>query len=51
MNCDGDAKVVHRRGESTVFLQDPLSPLEMEVESGERPQQLLCYRAGVEIGD
>ena len=33
-----------------MFHQDLLSPLEMGAENEERPQKIVCYRAGDETG-
>lgn len=41
---------VHSRAESRVFHQDLLNFLGMMTENEERPQQRVCYRAGVETG-
>lgn len=37
---------VHRREESSVFHQDLLTPLGMGTEREERPQQVVCFKAG-----
>lgn len=42
---------VHKRGESRVCHQGLCSSLGTRAESEERPQQLVCYRAGDETGD
>ena len=39
------------RGQSRVFHHDLLSPLGLRAENEKRPQQKVCYRAVVEIGD
>lgn len=40
----------HRREESRVFHHDLLSPLGMSTENKQRPQQKVCYRAGIIMG-
>jgi hypothetical protein len=40
----------HRREESRVFHHDLLSPLGMSTENKQRPQQKVCYRAGIRMG-
>lgn len=43
-----EAESVHRRDEGRVCHRDLLSPLEMGTEKKERPQLVVCYRAGCE---
>jgi hypothetical protein len=47
----GSGERVHRREESRVFYKDWLRFLEIGAESKERPQLLVCYRAGDETGN
>lgn len=48
--CVWCAEKVHRSEESKVFHQNLLSPHGNEVETEERPQQEICYRAAGEAG-
>lgn len=47
---EGVSEEVHRREESWVFRQDQLSAQRKGTKSEERPQQVVCYRAGNETG-
>lgn len=45
-----EAEGVHWMEKSRVFLQGLLRPLEMWAGSEERPQKIVCYKAGHETG-
>lgn len=47
---EGRAEEVHGEEGKRVFHQDLLIFLGVGAESEERPQQIVCYRAGVRLG-
>lgn len=47
---EGRSERVHKKKESKVFYQCLLSHLRIEIESEEKPQQIICYRAGDRTG-